>query len=217
MNAHLQSTGLGAAISPDTLDFPIEFYAVASHLHYRHAGTGRVFRLILDHEAIEAENESEADDIDESTIMSSARIEECPADVIAHAGAVPLADWQIDAYMGAEWSAEEGGDLVRELADEADAYVAAHPEPLPVVPPVLPLTWEVVLSTLADLGRAAAGTVAQTLRARGVSVLHGAKAALEFLGERGLVEFTDGAWKPTDEGKREAAKIKAGLVALARD
>lgn len=216
MNAKLESTGLGATIAPAVLDYPIEFYAVAQHLHYRHAGTGRVFRLRLDTAEIEAENASEEDAIDEAKINASARIEECPPDVISHAGAVPIADWQLGAYM----EDEDLTDLVRDLADEADAHVLAFPlaelAP-PKVEPVLQMTAEVVLSTLADLGKATCHEVADTLRARGVIVLRGAAAALAYLADQGLAETHGPLWAPTAAGKEQAAKVKAGLVALAQD
>lgn len=216
MNAHFAPTGLGAAIDPAVLDFPIEFYAVAKHLHYRHTASGRVFRLRLDLAEIQAENESEDDTIDEDKINASARIEECPPDVISHAGAVPIADWQLAAYM----EDEDLTDLVRDLADEADAHVVACPlaEPAPIkVEPVLQMTAEVVLSTLADLGKATCHEVAATLKARGVIVMRGAAAALAYLADQGLAETRGPVWAPTAAGKEQAAKIKAGLVALAQD
>lgn len=225
MNTAIATTGLGAAINPATLAEPIDFYVTAGQLYYRHAGTGRVFRLRLDLAAIDRINDMNDDELDTLTasdVESTARIEEGPPDVIAHAGAVPLADWQIDAWIGSAWAAtasEDLGDLIRDLADEADEHVLAHPlaEPAPFKPiaPVLQMTAEIVLSTLADLGRATAPQVAQSLKNRGVIVIRGAASALEYLGEQGMAEFAGGAWTPSEAGRREAARVRASLAALA--
>ena len=225
MNTALTISGLGAAFDPSTLAEPIDFYVVAGSLYYRHAGTGRVFRLRIDLAAIDRINvmdDGELDGLTAGTMDATARIEEGPADVIAHAGAVPLADWQIDAWIGSEWAAtaaDDLGDIIRDLADEADEHVASNPlaalAPLAPIPPVMQMTSEIVLSTLADLGRATAPQVADALRARGVIVIRGAASALEYLGDQGLIEFKWGSWAPTEVGRAAAAKVRASLAALA--
>lgn len=223
MNTAINTTGLGAAITPAVLAEPIDFYAVAGQLYYRHAGTGRVFRLRLDLAAIDRINEMDDDTLDKLTsgdVQATARIEEGPPDVIAHSGAVPLADWQIDAWIGSDPQSSDGlGDLIRDLADEADEHVTRYPlaelAPFQPIAPVLQMTAEIVLSTLADLGRATAVQVAAALKDRGVIVIRGAAAALEYLGEQGFAEFTGGTWLPSEAGRKEAAKVRASLAALA--
>jgi hypothetical protein len=227
MNTALNTTGLGAAINPVTLAEPIDFYVVAGQLYYRHAGTGRVFRLRLDLAAIDRINAMDDDQLDKLTagdLHATARIEEGPPDVIAHAGAVPLADWQLDAYMGSEWAAtasEDLGDIVRDLADEADEHVLAHPlaEPAPfaAVEPVLGSTADIILATLAQVGPSTETELAGILAARGVLVLRGLAGHLEQLLADDLVQTLASTklWTVSDAGKARAAKVHASLVALA--
>lgn len=227
----IATPGLGAAFHPTVLAEPIDFYAVAGQLYYRHAGTGRVFRLRLDIAAIDRINgmsEDELDALTEGDLKATARIEEGPPDVIAHAGAVPLADWQIDAYMAGEWSASEAadlGDVVRELADEADDHVTRYPlaelAPFTAIEPVLGDTADIVLATLAQTGPSTEAELAGILAARGVLVMHGVAGLLDQLAERELVATgfpvpgRPAVWQVTPGGKARAAKIHASLVALA--
>jgi hypothetical protein len=64
------------------------------------------------------------------------------------------------------------------LGDRCVAHPIAELAPLAPLAPVLQMTAEIVLSTLADLGRATAMQVADALRARGVIVIRGAASAL---------------------------------------
>ena len=227
MNTALNTTGLGAAINPTILSEPIDFYAVAGQLYYRHAGTGRVFRLRLDLAKIDLINGMDDDALDKLTasdMQATARIEEGPVDVIAHAGAVPIADWQLDAYMGSEWSATEAadlGDIVRDLADEADTHVIEHPlaelAPLQQITPVLAGTEDIVLATLAQVGPSTEDELAGILSARGVLVMRGVWGHLEKLLADGLVVWggLPRIWAVNPAGKERAAKVRASLTALA--
>lgn len=226
---HTTLAGLGASFDPSVLAEPIDFYNVAGELYYRHAGTGRVFRLRLDLAAIEAENEAGDDTVDEAAIGASARIEEGPPDVLAHTGATPVADWQLADLVAGEWtgSGEDLADLVRDLADEADAHVLAYPlaelAPFEPIGPVLPLTAEIVVSTLAATGPTTAGELAAVMSARGVTVLRGVGASLEYLRTIDLVECDvppagqEPKWTVSPAGKIKAAKVRRSLAALAAD
>ncbi len=208
-----RSTGLGAALDPACLADPISFYAVTDGHYYRSPATGRVFRLIIDREAIAAANDSDdasADGID---------FREMPPDVIAHALSRPIATWQLAAEFGDEIAA-----LVHDVADEIDAHEQACPlaavAPMAAPPAVLGLTRDVTLVVMVAIERGTAKTLTAALAARGViaeTIL--VFAQLQKLQREGLVEAVSGVdssaiWAATVDGLRKAAKLQAALAAV---
>lgn len=117
-----RSTGLGAALSLASLADPILFYAVTDGLYYRSPASGRVFRLMIDRDAIAAANtqilrrDLEAGHVKRPELYAAevqampdddgaaedggADYREVPPDVIAHALSRPIATWQLEGELG---------------------------------------------------------------------------------------------------------------------
>lgn len=238
-----RSTGLGAALSLASLADPISFYAVTDGLYYRSPASGRVFRLMIDRDAIAAANtqilrrdfgaghikspelyaaEVEAMPADDGAAEDGgADYREVPPDVIAHALARPIATWQLEGELG-----DEIAELAHDLADDIDEHVVACPLaalPTPAREPVLQLTCDIAIVVLAAIEPATVDTLATELRRRGVDVDHPGKLRAKLLGladiddvERDVPPDESAAlWTCTDKGRARARAVQAALADLA--
>lgn len=238
-----RSTGLGAALSLASLADPILFYAVTDGLYYRSPVSGRVFRLMIDRDAIAAANtqilrrdleaghvkrpelfavEAQAMPEDDGAAEEGGvDYREVPPDVIAHALSRPIATWQLEGELG-----DEIAELVHDLADDIDEHVVACPlAALPALArePVLQLTCDIAMVVLAAIEPATVDVLAEALRGRGVDVDHPGKLRAKLLG---LSEIDDverdvppdestTLWTCTDKGRARARAVQAALADLA--
>jgi len=239
-----RSTGLGAALSLASLADPILFYAVTDGLYYRSPASGRVFRLMIDRDAIAAANtqilrrdleaghvkrpelfavEAQAMPVDDGAAEDGGvDYREVPPDVIAHALSRPIATWQLEGELG-----DEIAELVHDLADEIDEHAMACPlaavAPAEVRAPALKLTCDLALVVLAAIEPATVPDLAAALRGRGVDVDHDGKLRAKLLGLAEIddvehdvpAEAREAMWTCSPAGRARAAQVRAALVALA--